>query len=183
MVNYKDALNIPQNAILPFDVRRYKLALGSAEYIAIEVLISKLLRMLLKRNTKGWVELATVHAVSLSYMGGAAGFLAPPGSLDDSFTNQLIDGAKGIPALFLAQYTIDTGSRGFHIPFQKWGITDVMISAASKALSRPLFGLLYPLVKGTVGAPLDLVNEMVGHQTRASFLKQFTAKTRRTHGL
>ena len=77
MVNYKDALNIPQNAILPFDVRRYKLALGSAEYIAIEVLISKLLRILLRRNNKGWVELATVHAVSLSYMGGSSGFSRP----------------------------------------------------------------------------------------------------------
>ena len=91
MVNYKDAINIPQNAILPFDVRRYKLALGSAEYIAIEVIISKLIRTLLKVNTKSWVELATVHAVSLSYMGGAAGFTGPPGSLEDTFTNQLID--------------------------------------------------------------------------------------------
>lgn len=176
MVNYKDALNIPQNAILPFDVRRYKLALGSAEYIAIEVLISKLLRMLLKRNNKTWVELATVHAVSLSYMGGAAGFLAPPGSLEDSFTNQLIDGAKGVPAVFLAQYTVDTGTRGFHIPFTKWGVTDVFISAASKALSRPLFGLLYPFVKGVVGSPLDLVNEMVSRQTNSSSLAKLRAK-------
>ena len=182
-MDYKDVINIPSNAILPFDPRRYKLAIGSAEYVAIEVIVSKLIRMLLKRNNKGWLELATVHAISLSYMGGAAGFADPPGALANDFTNQLIDGAKGIPALFLAQYTIDTGSRGFHIPFQKWGMTDVMISAASKALSRPLFGLLYPLVKGTVGAPLDLVNEMVGHQTRASFLKQFTAQTRRTHGI
>lgn len=72
VVNYKDALNIPSNAILPFDPRRYKLAIGSAEYVAIEVIISKIIRMLLKQNNKGWVELATVHAISLSYMGGRA---------------------------------------------------------------------------------------------------------------
>ena len=181
-MNYKDAINIPQNAILPFDVRRYKLALGSAEYIAIEVIISKLIRTLLKVNTKSWVELATVHAVSLPYMGGAAGFTGPPGSLEDTFTNQLIDGAKGIPAVFLAQYTVDTGRRGFHVPFTKWGLTDVFISAASKALSRPLFGLIYPFVKGVVGAPLNLVNEMVGHQTRASSLNALV-KIKRREGL
>ena len=172
-VNYQDALNIPMNAILPFDPRRYKLAIGSAEYVAIEIVISKIIRMLLKQNNKGWVELATVHAISLSYMGGAGGLFDPPGALESSFTNQLIDGAKGIPAVFLAQYTLDTGKRGFHIPFQKWAMSDVLISAASKALSRPIFGLLYPFVKGTVGAPLELVNQLIAHQTGSSVLRKF----------
>ena len=172
MVDFKNAINIPYNAILPFDPRRYKLAIGSAEYVAIEVIISKILRLLIGASRKGWVELATVHAVSLTYMGGAQGFMEPPGSLEADLMTQLQDGAKGIPAVFLAQYTVDTASRGFHVPFRGWSVNDILISAASKALSRPIFSLLYPFVKPVVGTPLTLVNEMVGKQARASTLRR-----------
>ena len=169
-VDFKNALNIPMNAILPFDPRRYQLVVGSAEYIAIEVIISKLIRMLLGARRKGWIELASVHAVSLTYMGGAQGFMNPPGELEGDLVSQLRDGAKGIPAVFLAQYTIDTCSRGFHVPMRGWSINDILISAASKALTRPIFSLLYPYVKPVVGTPLGLVNQMVIKQNQASTL-------------
>ena len=178
-VDFKNALNIPMNAILPFDPRRYQLVVGSAEYIAIEVIISKLIRMLLGARRKGWIELASVHAVSLTYMGGAQGFMDPPGSLEGDLVSQLRDGAKGIPAVFLAQYTIDTCSRGFHVPMRGWSINDILISAASKALTRPIFSLLYPYVKPVVGTPLELVNQMVVKQNQASTLNMQTSTRRR----
>ena len=169
-VDFKNAQNIPTNAILPFDPRRYKLVVGSAEYIAIEVIISKLFRMLVGASRKSWMDLATVHAVSLSYMGGAAGFMEPVGSLNADLMTQLKDGAKGIPAVFLAQYTVDTCSRGFHVPMRGWSMNDILISAAAKAISRPIFALLYPYVKDAVGPSLELTNQMIVKQNQASTL-------------
>ena len=169
-IDFKNALNIPTNAILPFDPRRYKLVVGSAEYVAIEVIIAKLFRMLLGASRKSWMELVSVHAVSLTYMGGAQGFMEPVGSLDADLLTQLKDGAKGIPAVFLAKYTVDTCTRGFHVPTRGWSINDILISAASKALSRPIFGLLYPYVKPVIGPSLELTNQMVVKQNQASTL-------------
>jgi len=168
-IDFKNALNIPVNAILPFDPRKYQLVVGSAEYVAIEVIISKLFRMLVGASRKSWMELISVHAVSLTYMGGASGFMDPPGSLGADLTSQLMDGAKGIPAVFLAQYTVDTCTRGFHAP-RGWSINDILISAASKALSRPIFSLIYPYVKPVIGPSLDLTNQMVVKQNQASML-------------
>ena len=36
------------NAVLPFDPRKMKLLMGSAEYVAIEVLVSALVRFIMK---------------------------------------------------------------------------------------------------------------------------------------
>ena len=168
--DFSKALNIPANAILPFNPMRSQLAIGTAEYVAIEVIISKLIRSLLRLSNKGFLELAYVHAISVAYMGGAQGFIDPPGDYGDFFTN-LRDGAKGIPAVLLAKYTVDTCFRGFHVPFSKWSLADITISAASKAISRPIFGLLYPFVKGPMTNPLNLVNQLTREQQGKSNLR------------
>ena len=41
------AKNVFNNAILPFDVRKYDLVLGSAQLVVIEVVVSKLIRKIL----------------------------------------------------------------------------------------------------------------------------------------
>jgi hypothetical protein len=169
--DFSKALNIPANAVLPFNPMRSQLALGTAEYVAIEVIVSKLLRSLLRTSNKGFLELAYVHAVSVTYMGGAQGFAEAPADYEADIFTQLKDGAKGIPALLLAKYTVDTCFRGFHVPFSKWSMSDIVISAASKALSRPIFGLLYPFIKGPMTNPVDLVNELVVQQVAKSNLK------------
>ena len=102
---------------------------------------------------------------------GAQGFVDPPGDYEADLVTQLKDGAKGIPAVLLAKYTVDTCFRGFHVPFTKWSIADVTISAASKAISRPIFSLLYPYIKGQMTNPLNLVNKMTVEQHRSSNLK------------
>ena len=169
--DFSKALNIPANAVLPFNPMRSTLAIGTAEYVAIEVIISKLIRSLLRLGNKGFLELAYVHAVSVAYMGGAQGFVDAPGDYEADLVTQLKDGAKGIPAVLLAKYTVDTCFRGFHVPFTKWSIADVTISAASKAISRPIFSLLYPYIKGQMTNPLNLVNKMTVEQHRSSNLK------------
>ena len=95
-----------------------------------------------------------------------------PGDFNASIFEQLKDGAKGIPAILLAKYSVDTCYRGFHIPGKGWSLADITISAASKAISRPLFSLLYTQIKGPMTQPLELVNEMVRNQVARSTLNR-----------
>ena len=98
------ATNIAGNAIMPWDPRRFQLAIGSAEYVAWEVIVTMLLRQALGYSKKSIFELAQVHAVSLTFMGGAQGFLGAPGDFTASLFEQLKDGAKGIPGVLSAKY-------------------------------------------------------------------------------
>ena len=95
-----------------------------------------------------------------------------PSDLNADLVTQLKDGAKGIPAILLAKYSVDTCYKGFHIPGKGWSMSDILISAASKAVSRPLFSLLYTQIKGPMTAPLEQVNEMVRRQVAKSTLNR-----------
>ena len=171
--DFSRVTNIGANAILPFNPLRANLAIGSLEYVAIEVFMSKLLRILLKMDTKSIFELATVHAVSMSFMGGAQGFMETPGNIaTDGIFKQLTDGAKGVPAVLLAQWTVDTMNMGFHAPFTKWSLRDILVSAAGKALSRPVFSLIYPYLPTPVRDPFDLTSDMVARQVSRSTMRR-----------
>ena len=177
MSAFENAPNILLNAILPFDLRKMNLALGSVEYVAWEVIIAKIFRMALRKDTKSVFELVQVHAASMAFLGGAAGFVKPPGGFTQSLLLNLQDGAKGIPALMLGQIVVDTCKRGFHVPMRGWTMTDFMISAASKAISRPIYSLIYPFIEPTgLAQPLDSVNEMVKVQTNKSTLNMGEAQ-------
>ena len=171
MSAFENAPNILWNAILPFDPSKLNLALGSIEYVAWEVIISKIFRQLLRKDTKSVFELLQVHAASMAFLGGAAGFVAPSGDFSQSLLLNLQDGAKGIPALMLGQVVVDTCKRGFHVPMRGWTMTDFMISAASKAISRPIYSLIYPYIQPSgLTQPLDSVNEMTKLQANKSTL-------------
>ena len=103
-------MNIGSNAILPFDPRKMKLMLGSAEYIALEVFVSAVVRKIMKAP-KGYMELVAIHAISLPFMGGAVGFLDNNRDMRKSPTQWgelFMDGAKGVPAVLLAQWVVAT---------------------------------------------------------------------------
>ena len=170
--DFSRAMNIGSNAVLPFNPMNFQLAAGSAEYVAWEVIVAKAVRALLGFPNKSVFELAQVHAVSLTFMGGAQGFLSAPGGYaSGSIFEQLKDGAKGIPAVLLAKYSVDTCYKGFHIPFKGWSMSDIVMSAASKAISRPLFSLLHTQIKGPITVPIETVDEMVRNQVAKSNLK------------
>ena len=162
--------NVFWNAILPYDIRKTTLVAGCAQLVAIEVIVAKLLRKVLGMGNRGVMELAAVHIVSLPFLGGLAGFFDPNGGLGgEKFTDSLMAGAKSVPAVFLAQYIINTGASGFHIP--KLSVKDVLITAASKAITRPLIVLAYPKLHATLQQNFDLENAMEQAQNAASNLK------------
>ena len=170
--------NIMTNVVLPFDPRRTKLLLGSLEYIAFEVLIAKMLRKLIRADTLGWDELAYIHALSLPFMGGAAGFFNPQDGYDGNrtsdskpvaFTDQLMDGGKGIPAVLLAQWILNSFSKGFHVPW--FNMKDLLITAATKTLTRPIVGFVYAYLPEAARENLMVVDELVRRQQFFSTLK------------
>ena len=168
--------NIATNVILPFDFRRTKLVLGTLEYIAAEVVVAKIVRKVMKADNKGFLQLAYVHALSMPFLGGAGGFFEKNAAYegkDDkgkeiSFATQLMDGAKGIPAVLIAQYVIDSFAKGFHAPW--FNMKDLLITAGSKALTRPLIGFLYKYLPKDAQTNLQVVDIMVQRQQEFSTL-------------
>ena len=92
--------NVFNNAILPFDFRRDKaLIQGGLQLITLEVLVAKIIRKILGMGGRGIAELATIHTLSLPFLGGLSGFFAAPVAPGVSTTAEAVaDGAKGVPA-------------------------------------------------------------------------------------
>ena len=68
----ESAQNILSNAVIPLDFRRDRQLIGTAEYIAAEVLVSKIIRTVLKMEDRPITELAFVHLLSIPFLGGLA---------------------------------------------------------------------------------------------------------------
>ena len=147
----KKMSNIFKNAILPLDFRKGKVVQGTLVYVAAEVLVSKVLRRIMKADNKTVMELAAVHTISLGIMGGtSAVFSMEDGYGSEDFSKKIKGGAMGIPALFVAQYIYNTFGKGFHMPF--WSMKDALIMAAAKILTRPLLAMVYDKSKFTQNA-------------------------------
>ena len=130
--------NVISNGIAPVDFRKGKQLIGTVEYVAAEVLVSKIVRTVLKMENRGIWELTWVHLLSIPFMGGIA---APFGQIRQqaqtaTYGQSAIDGAKGIPGVLIAQWIIATASKGFHFPW--FTVKDLLITAGSKTITRPL---------------------------------------------
>ena len=137
----EQAQNVLSNAIAPIDIRKGKQVVGAAEYVALEVAVSKIVRTVLKMEHRGFLELAWIHAVSIPFMGGLGAPFGASKSLLDSgddagYTAAFKDGAKGIPAVLAAQWVIATAYKGFHFPW--FTMKDLLITAGSKTITRPI---------------------------------------------
>ena len=171
-----DYTNVLSNAVVPFDPRRTKLLMGSLEYIAAEVIVAKMVRKVMKADNKGYLQLAYIHALSLPFMGGAAGFFdASSGYVGTDnqgqavgFTTNIMDGAKGIPAVLLAQYIIDSMTKGFHVPW--FNFKDLLITAGSKSLTRPIVGFVYKYIPDNAADNLRVLEILFSRQRSVSTL-------------
>ena len=129
-------MNVWNNSIAPYDPRKSQLVMGNAQLIAVEVTVSKILRKILRMADESIFRLTLIHAASLPLLGGAGGYFAPAKRLGDTnatYAEQFADGAKGIPAVFIGQYVINTAFQGFHMP--KISIQDMLITAQQGAFS------------------------------------------------
>ena len=161
--------NIATNVIAPFDPRRIELLIGSLEYVAFEVVVAKLVRKLIKQDSFSWTQLAYIHALSLPFMGGAAGFFAGQAQYDAPVTTALMDGAKGIPAVLIAQYLVQSFTKGFHAPW--FNMKDLLITAGTKALTRPTIGFIIRYLPQKAQQSLRVVDELIRRQRQVSTLR------------
>ena len=147
------------------------LVVGNAQIVAMEVVVSKLMRWLLKSESRSILYLTGVHAASQAFLGGFSGFFEDQKYLAQGPTTMeaLMDGAKGIPGLFAAQYVVNTASTGLHFP--KLSFKDVLITAASKAITRPIINLAYGSLPESVQKNFSAHDEMVNKQKACARFK------------
>ena len=148
-----------ETAVIPIDLRKSEVVFGAAEYILIEVFTHWMLRYLFKIEKRALVPLVAMHAASIPFIGGAgaAGGVPHPLGYEAPFTDLAMDGAKGIPGLFIGQYVVNTALQGMHIP--KISFKDVLVTAASKILARLIMSGAYPNLGETFRNNLDILDQ------------------------
>ena len=163
-------MNALKNSILPVDVRKMESSFGFAEKVFVEVAVSKILRKVLKMENRGILHLTAVHYASMPLMGGVmAPFGAPKNTKASSYTQTLIDGLKGAPAVFLAQYIVNTGVSGIHVP--KLNMSDAVITAVAKAITRPLMKFLTTSLGTDIDQHFQTAEALIRRQAQVSNLK------------
>ena len=172
--------NVFWNAIQPYNFNYdYQLA-GAATVIASEVLVGYVIRKIMKAP-KPVLEMAYIHALSLPFLGGLAGYQEEPpfrttkpsgakGTKDvvQGYGHQLFAGAKGIPAVILAQYIVASFTTGFHVPW--FNMKDILITCAAKAVTAPLLFALSESLPESLADGLDVMQQLVELQAASSTL-------------
>ncbi len=173
------------NTVLPFDFRvntstgggfqlgvpSGNLVAGNVQVVLLEVLLAKLIRMGLRMDRVSLGKLVLIHAISLPLTGGIVGFVDPvkPLKTNPDLQTAFMDGAKNVPALFLAQYITNTAVQGLHTP--KISMSDILITAACRIITRPMLKYVYQYAPVQVQDNFDANDEMVGNQQIASRFK------------
>lgn len=158
------------NAVQPVDLRYLDQVQGAVEFVTSEVFVSYMARWLFKLPKRTVMELAAIHTVSIAFNGGLQGAFkghAPLG-YESGFLDLFQDGAKGIPAVYAAQYVCNTALQGLHAP--KLNFTDILVTAATKLVTRPLVSLVYPFIGDFGRKGFDVIEELTNKQRAASVL-------------
>ena len=129
-------MNIIETAVMPIDLRKSEVVFGAAEYVFFEVFVHWMLMYLFKFERRGLMELATIHAVSLPFIGGMSAFMEFPHAMgyEAPWGDLFADGLKGVPGVFAAQYLVNTALKGIHAPSIRFN--EVLTTIAAKILSR-----------------------------------------------
>ena len=173
-------MNVFKNVINPY-FGTTKVAVGNAQLVAVEVIISKLLRKILGMQNRSFAYLTAVHAASLPLIGG---FQAPISksvgygplffkTAEKKFASnsEILMAALGsVPAVWVAEYIVNTSGVGFHVP--KPVIRDALITAASKMLTKPLIGMsVNTILPEAMRANFEESHQLEMNYNRASNLR------------
>ena len=113
-------------------------AMGNAQRVVLEVLVSKILRKVMRMADRSFLYLAAVHTLSLPLIGGIQAVLTAEQNFNSTNMQQIQAAAGSVPGVYAAEYIVNTSSVGFHVP--KPGLRDALITAVAKILTRPLIG-------------------------------------------
>ena len=164
-------MNILETAAIPIDLRKSEVVFGAAEYVFFEVFTHWMLMYFFKFEKRSFIELAAIHTVSLPFIGGLGAFVEFPHEMgyEAPWGDIVYDGAKGIPAVFAAQYLVNTALKGLHAPSIKF--KEVLTTAAAKVLSRVLVSGGNYALPDFFRNNLDILDVAFAKQFMASRLK------------
>ena len=177
--------NVFWTAIQPYNFNYDNQLAGAATVVASEVLVGWVIRKVMKAP-KPVLEMAYIHALSLPFLGGLSGYQEDPsfrtsvpggakaGETIQGYGHQLAAGAKGIPAVILAQYIVASFTSGFHVPW--FNLKDILITAAAKAVTAPLLFALSESMPESLADGLEVMQQLVEIQAASSVL---TSKDKR----
>lgn len=161
-------VNSAKNTVLPF-ASGSDVAIGSVEYVTVEVIVDMVLRAILRGPRRGVVDLAIIHTLSLPILGGIQAVYgkAPIDYGSGSMLDHVKDGAAGVPAVFIAQW-IYGARNGLRIP-RGFNLYDIMITIIAKTATKPLLAAVWPfLPKKMVQDALRATNSMFRAEVRNS---------------
>ena len=156
---------------IPIDLRSSEVVFGAAEYVFFEVFTHWMLMYFLKFEKRSLMELTAIHAVSLPFIGGMGAFVEFPHALgyEAPWGDIIQDGAKGIPAVFAAQYVVNTALKGLHAP--SISFKEVLTTIAAKILSRVILAGGYYALPDFFRNNLDILDMAFAKQHLASRVK------------
>ena len=157
-------MNIVENAVSPVDFRQGSQVGGVMEYVLVEVLVSYIIRYFIKSEKRSILELLAIHAGSIPFIGGLSAYMNAnhPLGYEAPIGEQFSAGGKGVPAVFLSEYIVNTFMSGLHVP--RVGFKDILVTTASKTITRPLVSILYPYISGMLRSNLDVLEEIFQRQ-------------------
>ena len=159
--------NVMWNITEPFTGKAEGQLQGTVQHIVTEVLVSKALRFILKWENRGFIELATIHAVSQPFLGGLF-FGDNIRTLSSSPSNMeaATDGAKQTPAVLIAAYILASAQKGLHLP--RFTIRDLGVTLISKVVSRVVANNIYSSLSEPMQQATIAHDTMVAVQKRNS---------------
>jgi hypothetical protein len=151
-----------------------KRLIGQGTHVALEVGMQKMIRKMIGRDTRGWVELTMISYLSSIYQGA---FAAPFGevmgiqdeSSDNTVVRQTIEGAKMSASVLLADYIYQTSVRGLHLPWKVWSFVDLLYLLGGKSISRTVEKLLVAMKVPGVGT--EEQDAILAQQVKNSILR------------
>lgn len=163
--------NVIEAGAIPFDVRKPTVMGGALAHIGFEVLVSYIARHVLKSQKRSILELTAIHSLAVPFEGGLTAFTESPNPLgmEAPTSAQFVDGAKGVPAVLAATYIANTFMDGLHAP--RINFQDVLITSASKIITKPIQSVLYPYLGQSYRNGQDSLNAVFIKQHNASTLK------------
>ena len=161
-------MDVGRNLILPF-TDSTQVAAGNAQRVVLEVLVSKIMRKILRMQDRSFMYLTAVHTLSLPLLGGFQAALSGPEGFTATNLEQIRAAAACVPAVYASEYVVNTSSVGFHVP--KPNLRDALVTAAAKVLTRPLIGNTIQWLPGALQTNFAEAIKVQATQNEGSRLK------------
>ena len=101
-----------------------------------ETVFSKIIRKMLKRDNKSWMELAVFSLLTRQTDGGLGAWYGYRKNANEAgFSDVLMDAIRPVLSCVFCNYVLRVGEMGFHNPVKTFGFMDLLIMLASKDLA------------------------------------------------